>query len=174
MNRHHRLVLLHHKILSGWQKTRRKTKNECKRGPGWKDDGDGIIHIASFYFFSLKLRKEERGGWKKETKAKKTCSIAAINYAGMMWLSWHVQQRIIKARWSDKGLSPIFFICSQSLVSLLGISMATMKVLPGYLPAQSTAVLRRHTTKTTCYINTKTAKYLLFLSFFKTVSLSSH
>ena len=109
MNRHHRLVLLHHKILSGWQKTRRKTKNECKRGPGWKDDGDGIIHIASFYFFSLKLRKEERGGWKKETKAKKTCSIAAINYAGMMWLSWHVQQRIIKARWSDKGLSPIFF-----------------------------------------------------------------
>lgn len=68
--------------------------------------------------------KKEESGWKA-----KEC-IAAINYADMMWLSWHAQQGIIKARWSDKGLSLSFFFgaYTANLQSLLGISMTTMKV----------------------------------------------
>jgi hypothetical protein len=67
--------------------------------------------------------KKEESGWKA-----KEC-IAAINYADMMWSSWHAQQRIVKARWSDKGLSLSFFCAyTANLQSLLGISMTTMKV----------------------------------------------
>ncbi len=96
---------LHQRILL----TRRKKKRKMNaRGPGWEDD-DIILPIISW-----KSRKREESGWKRKAKE----CIAAINYADMMWLSWHAQQGIIKARWSDKGLSLLFLsVYSQSLVT---------------------------------------------------------